>query len=73
MAEVFEERDVLGAILVPNDAVDDLDAARRADPAGGAFAAGFYGAELHRKSRLPRHVDRVIEYHDAAVPDQAVG
>ena len=73
MAEVFQKREVGGAILVRDDPVDDLDAAGRADPAGRALAAGFDRAELHREAGLPRHVDRVVEHDDAAVPDQAVG
>ena len=49
-----------------------LDAAGRADPAGRALAAGFDGAELHRKARLLGHVDGVVEHDDAAMADQAV-
>ena len=52
--------------------VDGLDAAGRADPAGRAFAAGFDGAEFHRKARLLGHVDGIVEHHDAAMADQAV-
>src|SRR6185437_12526963 len=54
------------------DAVDDFDAARRPDATGRAFAAGFQRAEFHGEARLLRHVDRVVEYHDAAVADQPV-
>ena len=32
----------------------------------------FDGAELHGEARLLRHVDRVVEHHDAAVADQPV-
>ena len=32
----------------------------------------FDGAELHREARLLRHVDGVVEHHDAAMADQAV-
>ena len=46
-----------------------LDAARRADPARRALAARLLGAELHREPRHPRHVDGVVEDHDAAVAD----
>ena len=64
--------DIGGAVLVLDDAVDHLDAARRADPAGRALAAGFDRAEFHREARLLGHVDRVVEHHDAAMADQAV-
>jgi hypothetical protein len=55
-----------------DDLVDHLDAARRADAAGRALAAAFDGAEFHGEARLLRHVDGVVEHHDAAMADQAV-
>ena len=58
--------------LAANDLVDGLDAARRADPARRALAAGFDRAEFHREARLLRHVDAVVEHDDAAMADQAV-
>ena len=73
IAEVFEQRPVRGPLAIGDDAIDHLDAAGRADPAWRALAAGFDSAELHGKSRLFGHVDGVVEHHDAAVADQAVG
>ena len=32
----------------------------------------FHRAEFHRKARLLRHIDAVVEHHDAAMADQAV-
>ena len=58
--------------LAADDLVDGLDAAGGADPARRALAAGFDGAELHRKARLFRHVDAVVEHDDAGMADQAV-
>src|SRR5580704_3997240 len=72
VAEVFDDGDVLRHALAGADLVDGLDAAGRPDPARRALAAGFDGAEFHRKARLPGHVDAVVEHHDAAVADQAV-
>ncbi len=72
LAEVLDQREVGGAALTADDLVDGLDAARRADAAGRALAAGFDGAELHGEARLARHVDRVVEHDDAAMADQPV-
>src|SRR5689334_20947212 len=52
VAEIVEQLQVLLAVLAGDDAVDHLDAAGRADPAGRALAAGFHGAELHGEARL---------------------
>ena len=60
-------------VLAGDDAVDHLDAAHRADPAGRALAAGFDGAELEGEAGLRRHVDGVVEHDDAAMADQPVG
>ena len=57
------------ALDAGDDPVDDLDAARRADAAGRAFAAGFDGAEFHREARLLGHVDGIVEHHEAAMAD----
>ena len=62
-----------GAIFAGHDLVDQLDAARRADAAGRALAAGFDGAELHGEAGLLGHVHGVVEHHDAAMADQPVG
>jgi hypothetical protein len=51
------------------NAVDDFDAARRADAAGRAFGAGFDGAEFHRVACLPGQIHRVVEGDDAAVAE----
>ena len=64
--------DVRRAVLVGHDLVDQLDAARGADTAGRALAAGFDGAEFHGEARLLRHVHGVVEYNDAAMSDQPV-
>ena len=42
-----------------------------ADPARRALAARLDGAELHREAGHPRHVDGVVEDHDAAVAEHA--
>ena len=73
VAEVFEQRQVLVAVLARDDPVDHLDAAHRADPARRALAARLRGAELHREPGLRRHVDGVVEHHDAAVADHRAG
>ena len=72
VAEVFDHGEVFGDALAADDLVDGLDASRRSDPAWRALAAGFDCAEFHRKARLPRHVDAVVEHHDAAMADQPV-
>src|SRR5262245_28570372 len=54
-AEVFQQREVLRAVIPRDDAVDHLGAARRADATWRALAAGFDGAEFHCEARLPRH------------------
>src|ERR1700742_318670 len=72
VAEVFEHGEVLVALDALDDAVDRLDAARRADAAGRALAAGFHRAELHGEARLLRHVDAVVEYDHAAVADEPI-
>src|SRR5262245_7756403 len=72
VAEVRQHLEVGRAALAADDAVHRLDAARRADAAGRALAAGLDGAELHRETRLPRHVDAVVEHDDAAMSDQTI-
>ena len=72
VAEIFEDYQIGGAVLALGNLVHQLDAAGRADAARRALAAGFDGAELHGEARLPGHVDRVVEHHDAAMPDQSV-
>jgi hypothetical protein len=71
-AEVFEHREVAGAILAADDAIHGLDAAGRADAAWRALAARLDRAELHREAGLLRHVDGVVEHDDAAMADQPV-
>src|ERR1700746_854662 len=51
VTEIFEQRRVVDTVVVANDAVNDFDAARRADTAWRAFAAGLNGAEFHREAR----------------------
>src|ERR1700722_5653189 len=72
IAEVLDDGEVLLHAFAGTDLVDGLNPAGRPDPAGRALAAGFDGAEFHRKARLLQHVDGVVEYHDASVADQAV-
>src|SRR4051812_19039857 len=72
VAEVFDEREVFADAFAVDDLLDGLDAAGRADPAGCALAAGFDGAEFHRETGLPPHIDAVVEHDDAAMTDQAV-
>jgi len=43
-----------------------------ADAAGGALAAGFGGAEFEGEAGLTRHIDGVVEHHDAAMADEAL-
>src|ERR1044071_6577431 len=56
VAEIFEQRRVTGPVLVGDNAIDHLDTPGRTDAAGCALAAGFNGAELHRKTSLLRHI-----------------
>ena len=52
-----------------HDLVEGLHAARRADAAGRALAAGLDCAEFHGVAGHARHVDGVVEGHQAAVAD----
>ena len=72
LAEVGDQGEVGLGPLAADDLVHGLGAAHRADAAGRALAAGFDGAEFQREARLVRHVDRVVEHHDAAMADQPV-
>src|SRR5579883_904396 len=72
VAEVLDQREVIVDAFAAQDLVDGLRPAGRSDPARRAFAAGFDGAELEGKTRLLRHVDAVVEHHDAAMADQPV-
>ena len=57
-----------------NHAVDDLDAARRTDAAGRAFAARLDGAELHGDSGPSAAMSTVSSNDDdAAVTEEAPG
>src|SRR5579863_4992319 len=73
VTKIRENLDIGSAILVADDAVDDLDTAGRADPAGRALAARFEGAEFQGEARLLRHVDGIVEDDHAAMADQALG
>ncbi len=44
----------------------------RADPARRALAAALDGAKLEGEASLPRHVDSIVEDHDATVTDEAI-
>src|SRR5271156_1356459 len=67
LAKIAQQLDVLWAVPAGYDLVDGLYAASRTDPAGRAFAAAFLGAELEGEAGLARHVDAVVEDHDAAM------
>jgi hypothetical protein len=73
VTEIFEQCRVVGTVVVANNAVNHFDAARGANPAGRALAAGLNGAEFHRETRLLGHIDRVVEHDDPAMADQADG
>ena len=73
VAEIFEQGEVLVAVLAGGDPVDHFHAAHRADPARRALAARLRGTELHGEPGLGRHVDGVVEHHDAAVTDHGPG
>src|ERR1700704_6304435 len=72
MAKVLEERDILRRLTAVEDAINDLDATGRADPARRAFAATFDRAKPHRESGHPRHVDGIVENDEAAVANKPV-
>src|SRR5689334_15193102 len=72
VAEVLDHGEIFRDAFAAPDPVDGLDATRGADPARRALAAGFDRAEFHRKARLFRHIDRVVEHDHAAMTDQAV-
>src|SRR6185312_15937224 len=59
IAEVLDDSEIFSDVFAAPDLVDGLDAARGADPAGCALAAGLDGAELHREARLLRHIDGI--------------
>src|SRR5687768_5611048 len=69
LAQIVQHDEILDTLFAGDDAVDDLDAAGRADAARRAFAAALGRAELEREARLLRHVDAVVEHHDAAVTE----
>ncbi len=73
VAQVFQDHEIGLAVLSRHDLVDQFHAAGRADPAGRALAARFDGAEFHGETGLFGHVHAVVEHHDAAMADQAVG
>src|SRR5680860_1124028 len=73
VAKVLEHGEITLTLLAGHDLVHQLHAARGADAAGRALAAGFDGAELHGEPRLQRHVHRVVEHHHAAMADQTAG
>src|SRR5262245_25346248 len=58
--------------LAAEQAIHQLGAADRADPAGRALAAGLESAEFEGEAHLTRHVDRIVEDDDAAVADEPV-
>src|SRR5579859_5003019 len=73
VAKVAQQFDVGRALTIGDDAIDDLDAAGRADAAGGALAARLERTELHRITGHPGEVGGIVEDHDAAVAEQSTG
>src|SRR5690606_36528120 len=69
VAELAQQRQVAGLVLAAPNAIDDFDAARRADTARRALAARLDRAELHREARLLAHIHRVVEHDEAAMAD----
>ena len=69
-AQFIEQRKISLPVNPLNYAVENLDSAGRANPARRALAAGLDGAELHRVTRHPGHVDRIVEDHDSAMAEQ---
>src|SRR5690606_37847603 len=55
--------------LASENAIDDLDAAHRADAARRALTARLDRAEFHREARLLPEIDRIVKDDDAAVAD----
>jgi hypothetical protein len=72
LAKILEEGDILRRLHPVEDAIDDLDAAGRSDPARRAFAAAFDRAKLHREARHFRHVDGIVEDDEATVAEEPV-
>src|SRR5580704_12201335 len=73
LAKIAQQLDVLLAVAASDDLVDGLHAAGRTDPAWRALAAAFLGAERKSEAGLARHVDAVVEDHDAAMAQHPAG
>src|SRR5271166_3456991 len=73
LAKIAQKFDVLLAVQAGDDLVDGFGPARRADAAGGTLAAAFLGAEMKGETRLAGHVDAIVEDHDSAVAEDALG
>ena len=73
VAEVFEQGEILVAVLTGGDPIDHFHTSHRADPAWRALATRLRGAELHGEPGLRRHVDGLVEHHDAPVTDHGPG
>src|SRR5688572_6159427 len=71
LTKLFEQLDVLHAIAVLDDLVDNFDTSGGADAAGCALAAALDGAKLHGEPRLSCHIHSVVKYHDTPVTQQA--
>ena len=71
-AKIVEQFQILRAILIGDDLIDYLDAARGPDAAGRALAAAFDGAKFHGEARLMREIDRIVENDHAAVAEHAL-
>ena len=72
LTQFLQQRHLRRHILPCQNAINDLDAPHRTNAAGRALAATFNRAELHRKARLPTHVDRIVKHDNPAMADQAL-
>ena len=70
LAEILEQPQISIAIDAVQNAIDHFDAASRADAARRALSARLDRTEFHRITRHARHVDRIVERHDAAMTEQ---
>src|ERR1700722_8300785 len=73
LAKIAQQLDVLLAVAASDDLVDGLHAAGRNDPAWRARAAACLGAEHKSEASLARHVDTVVEDHDATMAQHPAG
>src|SRR6202042_3222446 len=70
LTQVLQKAKVTLPLYARNDAIDDLHAAGRTDPARRALAAGLDRAELHGITRHLRHIYRVVKNYDTPVTQE---